>query len=70
MGLHDYAWGGGQVDCLSAKIIKLWVTERKNSGLNLRKGNLNHDKVTAFNEIHTPSISRIVEPIFSEDFVQ
>lgn len=70
MGLHHYALGGGQVDCLSAKIIKLWVTERKHSGLNLRKGNLNHDKVIAFNEIHTPSISRIVEPIFSEDFVQ
>lgn len=70
MGLHDYALGGGQVDCLSAKIVKLWVTERKNSGLNLRKVNLNHDKAIAFNEIHTPSISRIVEPIFSEDFVQ
>lgn len=70
LGLHHYALGGGQVYCLSVKIIKLGVTKRKHSGLNLRKGNLNHDKVIAFNKIHIPSISHIVEPIFYEDFVQ
>ena len=70
LGLHHYALGGGQVYCLSVKIIKLGVTKRKHSGLNLRKGNLNHDKVIVFNKIHIPSISHIVEPIFYEDFVQ
>lgn len=38
--------------------------------MNLRKGKLNHDKVIAFNVIRTPpSVSHIVEPIFSKDFV-
>lgn len=67
-GLHRSASEKGQLERLSAK-IKTPCYERKVSGLDLKKGNLNYAKVIAFNEICTPFLAHITELVFSEEFV-
>lgn len=53
---------------LCQKNQKIWVMEEKHP--NLRKKKQNFVKVKAFNEVCSPSMSHIIEPILSENFVQ